>query len=274
MKNLVISALMVASTATAVEAQVRINEIDPTGKWAEIVNESTTDAADVSGWFICREPSYAQLSSLNIQSGSTNIPPGGFLVVDFASIESPDGELGLYRNDNDFGNSANIIDYVEYGAAVGPRESVAVAAGVWVAGEFTEAVPQGQTVSNFGGGVGAASWAPGEPTPGAVNQRAGAVSVTEDTPEALTGTHRLGQAFPNPTSERAAFELQVARQQDVRVTLFDVTGREVQSVFHGALQPDVRYRFDLPLNGLPPGVYIYSVAGITFADSGIAILTN
>jgi hypothetical protein len=62
-------------------------------------------------------------------SATFDIPPDLNLSVDEA------WELGVYVNSN-FGNAASMMDFLEVNAAGGVRESVATAAGVWVAGEF------------------------------------------------------------------------------------------------------------------------------------------
>jgi hypothetical protein len=125
---------------------------------------------DVAGYWLCRYPDYAQISTLSVLEGSTTIPPGGYLVVAFEDLGEGDGEVGLYTTDADFSNAANMVDYMEYGSAGHTRAEVGVAAGVWDDGVFAAAPAEGQTLAFVGAGSDAAlNWRANAPTPGAGN---------------------------------------------------------------------------------------------------------
>ena len=109
---------------------VILNEINVCEKWIEIHNPTPNDV-DISTYWLCNFPSYAEISSLSLISGSLNMQPGGYTVVGFPSMGDLSGEVGLYINNSDFGNSNNIIDYVQYNSGNNARANVAVSGGVW-----------------------------------------------------------------------------------------------------------------------------------------------
>ncbi|KPM31850.1 Hypothetical protein I595_2350 [Croceitalea dokdonensis DOKDO 023] len=138
------------------QARLVINEVEYLGNRVEIFNAGDA-AADVSGHWFCFGPGeYAQISDLQ-REGDLNVAPGQYLSV---SLDKPReaGGLGLYSV-NQFTNADAIVDFVQWGAAGNPRESVAVEAGIWTAGEF---VPVQRSAENSiifdGDGQGAANW--------------------------------------------------------------------------------------------------------------------
>ena len=105
-------------------AQVVINELDLTGHWVELKNIGA-ESEDLSNWWLCTSPEYGQIGTLHVISGSTNLEPDSFLVIAWPDAKRAHGELGLYKG-SDFANPNQIVDYVQYGEAGQPTESVAV----------------------------------------------------------------------------------------------------------------------------------------------------
>jgi hypothetical protein len=85
--------------------------------------------------------------------------------------------------------------------------------------------------------------------------------------DALPGVYALSAAYPNPFSDRARFTLEVAEAQDVRVTVYDVMGREVARLHDGLLAAGTRHGFELDGRSLASGVYLIRVAGERFTDT-------
>ena len=84
----------------------------------------------------------------------------------------------------------------------------------------------------------------------------GAVPVATEVAEA---EDRLGLAIaPNPAATAARLELTIPASAPVRVDLFSVTGRLVQSVWNGPL-PFGRSEHALDLSALAPGLYLVRV---------------
>ena len=150
---------VVEPAAAAVE--VILSEVQyQTADLVEIQNVGTGNV-DLSDFFLCLGPgTYQRVGSLTVQSGSvTDLGPDEYLVVSYSMPDDSAG-LGLYENNDGFGDPSNIADFVQWGASGSVREGVAVQAGVWTAGEF---VPTLSNVDNSivfdGEGNGAADWA-------------------------------------------------------------------------------------------------------------------
>ncbi|MDT0631305.1 T9SS type A sorting domain-containing protein [Rubrivirga litoralis] len=77
----------------------------------------------------------------------------------------------------------------------------------------------------------------------------------------------IGDAFPNPSTGRATLELTVSDPQAVRVTVYDVLGREMAVAFDGAVRPGATARVALGGADLAPGTYVVRVSGEAFAES-------
>lgn len=85
--------------------------------------------------------------------------------------------------------------------------------------------------------------------------------------EAVPGAFVLTAAYPNPFADRARFTLEVAEAQDVRVTVYDVMGREVIRLHDGLLAAGTRHAFEVDGRALASGVYLIRVDGEHFAET-------
>ncbi|MEM1270736.1 MAG: T9SS type A sorting domain-containing protein [Bacteroidota bacterium] len=83
----------------------------------------------------------------------------------------------------------------------------------------------------------------------------------------VPGTHVLTEAYPNPFNPSARFEVTVPIEQEVRVSLHDAQGREVQELFAGRLDADSPQTIRINAADLPSGVYLYRVVGANFTDA-------
>ena len=124
---------------------VRINEIHEGDQWVELLNTSDAEV-DVSDLWLCVRPEYSQVRDLNVLAGTTTIPAGGYVVVEWSAIQSSTGEVGLYETDA-FADADAMLDYVQYGAAGQGRASVAVAAELWDEGAYATGAAEGQTLA-------------------------------------------------------------------------------------------------------------------------------
>jgi len=131
MKNKILTVSFLLSFASLLYSQIVINEIDLTNNWVELHNPSGT-TIDVSLMALCKRPSYARISNLNILNGSTMMAPNSYVVIEWAQINMSSRELGLYIGTGGYANSTRILDYVQYGGIASPSRAVtAKAAGVW-----------------------------------------------------------------------------------------------------------------------------------------------
>ncbi len=104
----------------------------------ELYNDGEV-AVDLSSYWLCLGPgTYVQIGNLTPAYGNIEVAPGEFVVLPY---EMPDAEggLGLYSM-NQFANADAIMDFVQWGAGNSAREDVAVAAGIWTAGEYVPTV--------------------------------------------------------------------------------------------------------------------------------------
>lgn len=115
-------------------AQIRLVEVDPSTNVVKIHNFGSS-TIDISNYKLCVFPSYPKLNSLTNPSGSLNLAGGADVtVISSANLNATGGELGLYIDTFDFGNSNNIVDYMQWITSGNTRESVAVSAGIWSMG--------------------------------------------------------------------------------------------------------------------------------------------
>ncbi len=98
-------------------------------------------------------------------------------------------------------------------------------------------------------------------------------AAEDDLPD-LPETHVLSHAFPNPFTPQTAFTLTVRQSQTVRIVLYDLTGRRVETLFDGVLRAGTPHRFMIESNDLPSGVYVYRVVGERFHDSRAVVLVR
>jgi len=139
-------------------AEVVINEILPNGT-VELKNIGTA-SVDISAYWLCNFPDYDQLQNVNLVCGNLMIAPGEIIAVDGLNdiiINSTAGEMGLYI-DNSFGNSASIVDYVDWGTVGGGRSGVAIAAGIWTTGDVVPSFATGESLAYDGSGDASTDW--------------------------------------------------------------------------------------------------------------------
>ncbi len=156
-----------ANVTTAPEAEVRsvvINEVEYlVNDEIELYNNGNV-TVDLTDYWMCLGPGQyfriGDAAMTTIVSGSANLAPGEFLVITPAILQAADdaGGLGLYANNDDFGDAANIRSFVQWGAAGNARESVAVEAGIWNAGGFVPNVPSGGSIAYDGEGLTSDDW--------------------------------------------------------------------------------------------------------------------
>ncbi len=282
MKQFLLSILTITLLSVpAVNGQVRINEVsldvDFGGQveWVELYNEGSA-AVDVSAWFLCNFPAYPEIGNATettVLAGNTLIQPGEYLVVTFDALVANSAEVGLYINESNFGDAANMVDYMQYGTANHTRESVAVTAGVWTAGTTVDLVASGKTFSYFGGGATSAEdWAAGDPTPGAANAVATAIESEATTPDSFT---LLGN-YPNPFNPSTSIVFDLEFAANVSLQVFDILGRAVYSAPARSLQAGSNHRIVVDAADLQSGMYVYQLTAEngnnTLARSGVMTL--
>lgn len=75
----------------------------------------------------------------------------------------------------------------------------------------------------------------------------------------------LGQNYPNPFNPVTNFKIQVPKQGNVKIILFDITGKEVKVLLNQNLNAGV-YNVDLDASNLSSGTYFYKMETNGFTD--------
>lgn len=140
-----------------VDDHLVISEIDLANDQLEIINTGT-GTKSLTGYYLCNiwqgSPAYIQIeSSMIVAAKSTtttlDIGAGGLITLQLtaAFVTNGAGEMGLYRNTNNFGDSANMQDYVSWGGDA-VRDEVAAQLNIWVAGSSVSVsgITTGQTI--------------------------------------------------------------------------------------------------------------------------------
>ena len=90
-------------------------------------------------------------------------------------------------------------------------------------------------------------------------------SVASTTPveqisPAIPTSFSLEQNYPNPFYPSTTIQFALMKAVTVHLKVFDVSGRTVATLVHGALGPGT-YKVIFEANGLPNGVYFYRMEG-------------
>ena len=228
-----------ANAGGAAFESIRISEVginvDYEGamKWVELHNTGDADV-DVSELILCNIPIYPVLNTMTILGGgSLTIPADGYLVVAWADMGDADAEVGLYLPNSfgAFGNAANILDYMQYGAGGHGREGVAEMAGVWTSGEFVALGDAGTSLQLASTSeTGATNWIAAAPTPNAANT----TETSIDGEGELPGDFRLFTNFPNPFNPSTSIDYELNRAGEVSLSVFDMLGQKVADLYQGA----------------------------------------
>jgi hypothetical protein len=139
------------------QAQIIINEVIMGSQQAVELKNVGDSEFNAGTLFLCSFPTYNQVQTLTVLSGSTLMTPGSILVVSGHSFDSMDDELGLYSVPS-YNNPDNILDYVEWGSSGHQRSSVAQAAGIWTAGDFVTVEAGDGSIEFDGFGDGSSDW--------------------------------------------------------------------------------------------------------------------
>jgi flagellar hook assembly protein FlgD len=90
----------------------------------------------------------------------------------------------------------------------------------------------------------------------------------------LVDTFSLSEAYPNPFRQSANFDLAVSQAQQVEISLYDISGRKVQTVHAGQLAGQTTHNFMVEGNQLAAGSYILQVKGEHFATNKVISLVK
>jgi len=230
-------------------------------------------AVDVSSMWFCTLMSYSQISTLTVVSGSTTIPPGGFLVLSGRTL-SNSADLGLYNdisgNTGNFALQSFMEDFVQWGSGGNSRESVAVGKGIWTQGDFVTGVAQGSSIEYDGDGNAASDWAEATtPTLGAENTNFTSVEDPAGIPENFS----LEQNFPNPFNPSTVINYTIPQSANLintRLEIFNLLGQKIKTLVNTQQSSGT---YTVQWNGtndsgelLATGLYVYRLQAAEFVE--------
>jgi hypothetical protein len=97
----------------------------------------------------------------------------------------------------------------------------------------------------------------------------GIKNISELTPE----NYSLSQNYPNPFNQSTMFNFQCSMPGNVRISLYDIAGREVALLVNEVLQPGTyQVRFDA--ENLTSGVYFYRLQAGNFTETKRMLMTR
>lgn len=134
--KILILVLSLTIVAISAQAQVRILHVDEQANVITLKNFGN-DTEDISDWWFCALFVYAQLNTLTVNSGSLELESNQEVELTGYNLQEAASDLGLYET-NTFGDASAMRDFTQWGAGGQGRESVAVTAGIWTAGDFLE----------------------------------------------------------------------------------------------------------------------------------------
>ena len=273
MKNLLLFFVLVLLIPATLFSQVKINEVlySTSNDTIEIKNFGST-TVNISSWWFCALGSYNQISSMTIVSGDpANLAANGLLVVTGKNLSNTASDLGLYNsNSTGFTSPSDMEDFVQWGSGGLTRENVAVAKGIWTAGEFVATAASGSSIEYDGEGNAASDWAEATtPTLGAENSN---VTSVED-PSGIPETFSLEQNFPNPFNPSTVINYtlpQSANLINTRLEIFNQLGQKVRTLVDTRQASGTHA---VQWNGtndsgklLPSGLYVYRLQAAEFVD--------
>ena len=81
----------------------------------------------------------------------------------------------------------------------------------------------------------------------------------------VPGGFYLAPAYPNPFNPETVLTLVVSERQQIRVTVYDLLGRAVATLFDGPLAAETPHRLRFEAGALPSGLYLVRATGEAFS---------
>lgn len=122
----------------------------------------------------------------------------------------------------------------------------------------------------FDGGSGTAVVDRGAYEYGAPAVRVGVEQVLPETGPAFA----LHAAYPNPFTRQSALQFVLRRPTPVQITLYDMLGRSVQTLYQGTPLPDRLHTLLIDGSSLPSGLYVVQLTGDGVVASQKVVVTR
>ncbi len=106
---------------------------------------------------------------------------------------------------------------------------------------------------------------------GALGVGCGATDVTDDENDNRPRSFALHQNYPNPFNPTTAIEYTLRSRADVTITVFDILGRKVKTIFDQTMAAGTYTTYwdgtDINNNAVATGVYFYQIKAGDFIDT-------
>lgn len=87
----------------------------------------------------------------------------------------------------------------------------------------------------------------------------------------VPGRYILNQNYPNPFNSRTVIEFFIPKTSQVKITIYDMKGREVETLTNQSYTPG-KYKLNLKMNNFASGIYFYKMTAEEFQESKTLIL--
>ena len=77
--------------------------------------------------------------------------------------------------------------------------------------------------------------------------------------------YELYQNYPNPFNPVTKINFDIVKQSNVKITVYDALGREIETLLNEELQPG-KYYADFNASKLASGLYFYRIVAGDFSD--------
>ncbi len=149
--------LLLITLVFKTSAQVRLTKVDALNNRVVIKNFGGS-AVNISGYWFCHGFTYHQVSDGTIVSGSTNLAAGAQVELTLSQVLTNAGsDLSFYHSPS-FGAASAMVDFIQWGSGGNGRENVAVAKGIWTAGQFVNATGTAIYYGGTGSENGLSNW--------------------------------------------------------------------------------------------------------------------
>jgi photosystem II stability/assembly factor-like uncharacterized protein len=99
----------------------------------------------------------------------------------------------------------------------------------------------------------------------------GGITVVQQVSNEIPKSFSLSQNYPNPFNPNSKIKFQIPKSSDVKLVVYDVLGREVQTLINESISPGT-YEVTFDGSNLPSGVYFYRLVAGNFVETKRLVL--
>lgn len=92
------------------------------------------------------------------------------------------------------------------------------------------------------------------------------LAISENYNHSIPASYSLQQNYPNPFNTATIIEFNVSKLTDVKIVVYDIMGREVQTLVNESLKPGT-YAVSFDGSSLNSGVYFYKITAEGYSET-------